>query len=68
MECQKFAEMEMNQYFGKTLATHFHVINLHIYKHAYTHRRNNNLHIYKHAYTRRRPAGHTNMHILQLLT
>ena len=26
MECQKFAETEMNQHFGKTLATHFHVI------------------------------------------
>src|SRR3954469_8608410 len=24
---QKFAETEMNQHFGKTLATHFHVIN-----------------------------------------
>src|SRR3954470_24290735 len=24
---QKFAETEMNQHFGKTLATHFHIIN-----------------------------------------
>src|SRR4051812_37403473 len=25
--CQKFPEKEMNRHFGKTLATHFHVIN-----------------------------------------
>jgi len=29
VECQKFAEMEINQHFGKTLATHFQFIILH---------------------------------------
>src|SRR3954469_7912118 len=53
---QKFSEMEMNQHFGKTLATHFHVINTtqdsHIHQttsFTYTsnpYTSNHNLHIY----------------------
>ena len=40
---QKFAEMEMNQHFGKTLATHFHVINTTQDSHTSNH---NKLHTY----------------------
>jgi len=40
---QKFAEMEMNQHFGKTLATHSHVINTTQDSHTSNH---NKLHIY----------------------
>src|SRR4051812_46123622 len=51
---QKFAEMEMNRHFGKTLATHFHVINtntrftyIYIKPHqSFTYKSNHKHHIY----------------------
>src|ERR1043165_5032788 len=42
---QKFAETEMNQHFGKTLATHFHVINTNT-RFTYIHQTTTKLHIY----------------------
>src|SRR3954470_4440110 len=68
---QKFAETEMNQHFGKTLATHFHVINTtqdsHTSKHnkashinqttSFTYTSNHKLHIYI-----KPQASHTHIH------
>ena len=73
------AEMEMNQHFGKTLVTHFHDIKFGSktqynficsrFRHlALTPPAQHATFTYKHAYTCWRLAGHTNMHILQLLT
>src|ERR1043165_3385168 len=42
---QKFAETEMNRHFGKTLATHFHVINTNT-RFTYIHQTTTKLHIY----------------------
>src|ERR1043165_1283539 len=68
---QKFAETEMNQHFGKTLATHFHVINTntrftyrnhnkasHIHQTtSITYTPNHKLHIYI-----KRQVSHTHIH------
>src|ERR1041384_4580821 len=42
---QKFAETEMNRHFGKTLATHFHIINTNT-RFTYIHQTTTKLHIY----------------------
>src|SRR3954465_3376281 len=41
---QNFAEMEMNQHFGKTLATHFHVINTTQDSHTSNHKKASHIH------------------------
>src|SRR4051812_27131662 len=41
---QKFAETEMNQHFGKTLATHFHVINTTQDSHTSNHNKASHIH------------------------
>src|SRR4051812_48109088 len=41
---EKFAEMEMNQHFRKTLATHFHVINTTQDSHTSNHNKASHIH------------------------
>src|ERR1041384_8143342 len=68
---QKFAETEMNQHFGKTLAIHFHVINTTQDSHTSNHNKASHIHqttsitytsIYKlHIYIKPQ-ASHTHIH------